>query len=539
MKKLLILLFPLIALNCEAQTFTLVKDIFSSNLTLASSEPRDLTKFNGKLFFTAESGLEGRELWSTDGTAAGTLILKDIFQGRPSSNPENLFVYNGKLYFSADDGTNGIELWATDGTASGTQILKDINSYGDGTPGLFTISNGNLFFTANDSLHGVELWMTDGTTAGTNLVKDISSGVDDSYPRYLTDLNGKLVFNAHDGNQIEPWISDGTTAGTQILKDINPGNGNSLAEHFYEFQGRLYFQASDGTNGKELWTTDGTTAGTNFLKDLNPGVQSSYPLGFFEYNGKLYFRANDGTTGVELWVTDGTTVGTTLVKDIKTNGDSSPNRFTNYDGKMFFMASNITASNVYFEAELFYSDGTAAGTAKVPGIYDKWPLQIVAYHGKLYFTAIDGNSHRTMWEHSSNGTLFQTGKIEPLGTTYNQPFPFIHHDPFVEYKGALYFHAHFDNRGDELWRYQTAAPTAVNGVEKIALSIYPNPTNDFLQIETDHEIQKVTLTDISGKQLWVAKSNKKQVNISELSAGIYFIQIETNKGTITKKIQKL
>jgi len=81
------------------------------------------------------------------------------------------------FYFGANDGLHGEELWKTDGSEAGTVLIKDINpGLGDGAGYLQCPMNGKLFFAAFDETHGFELWKTDGTEAGTRLVKDIKPG---------------------------------------------------------------------------------------------------------------------------------------------------------------------------------------------------------------------------------------------------------------------------------------------------------------------------------------------------------------------------
>src|SRR6266581_889762 len=214
-----------------------VKDI---NPGPIGSSTSGFTVFNGALYFAANDGTSGVELWKTNGTEAGTVRVKDINTGAGSSSAFGFTVFNGindgasgALYFRADGGAaTGIELWKTNGTDAGTVLVKDINTgAGSSAPVGFTVfngtndgANGALYFSASD---GVELWKTDGTSNGTQLVKSwavpsfpssgftVFHGANDG-------ANGALYFRADDGvSGLELWKSDGTTAGTVLVKDIN------------------------------------------------------------------------------------------------------------------------------------------------------------------------------------------------------------------------------------------------------------------------------------------------------------------------------
>src|SRR5206468_6515212 len=121
--------------------------------------------------------------------------------GNQSSDPGELTVMDGKLYFAADDGDTGRELWVTAGTAETTHIVRDINPQLDfdvtfpqgSNPSDFTRVGATLFFSADDGTHGTELWRTDGTKQGTYMVRDINHAASAS-PQELTAVGNLLYF---------------------------------------------------------------------------------------------------------------------------------------------------------------------------------------------------------------------------------------------------------------------------------------------------------------------------------------------------------
>jgi ELWxxDGT repeat protein len=388
-----------------------------------NSIPSELTNVNGTLFFaaTGSTGTTGKELWKSEPPydAGSTNLVADIRPGMDvSSNPTQLYNFNGTLYFRANDGTNGDELWRSGGGPLGmgateTRMVKDINS-GSATdhsqPGDFEASGGTLFFAATDSVNGRELWKTDGTTANTLIVNNINPMADSS-PDDLTDVNGTLLFSADDGtNGNELWKSDGTST---TLIDINDTAlaQDSFPSDLYSGNGTLYFAADNGIDATELWKSGGGAVcavscpadATQMVADIHPGAgNSSDPNEFAMFGDTLYFQADDGTDlgghGIELWKSDGTTA--TLVKDIYPGvGNSGPHSFRNVNGVIFFSAEG----GPMIGRELWRSDGTAAGTMQAadlnPSGIGSLPGQLtVAGNDTLLFQADNGTNGIELWK---------------------------------------------------------------------------------------------------------------------------------------------
>jgi ELWxxDGT repeat protein len=411
----------------------------------------------GKFYFPGNDGVTGAELWVTDGTTAGTILLKDI-NPSGSSYPGDFVAYNGDLYFEANDGVNGSELWKTDGTTVGTVLVKDINPGPDGSgqPGAFAhpfVHNGLLYFTANTSATGTEPWRTDGTTAGTVLVKDIRPGPQNSNPHSFTSLGSSLIFAASaDADDFEPWITDGTTANTHVIRDINPGNFSSIDtaslnngsdRQFMLYNNKLFFEAQQPGTGPELWSTDGTLGGTNLVRDIclsGGGVYYFSSDDVAVANGKLLFEANNCMgVGRQLWATDGTAGGTQLIKEFPVTGTGNNNiRFLVprtdlfrepirglFKGNRFFMVVTTDTAG----RELWISDGTAAGTMMVKNInsgpadafdgnnYDNYLLTA----DYLFFPADNGINGMELWR--SDGTSAGTTMVADVEPGPEGSFP--------------------------------------------------------------------------------------------------------------------
>ena len=259
----------------------------------------------GSLFyFSGNDGSHGNEIWRSDGTPAGTFLLKDLQPGALSSWPSIFTRSNGLLFFSVRQA-----LWKSDGTPEGTSPVE-----GAPIPEVAPMIDlgGELLYFANGSGGVHEIWGTDGTPAGTHLVAGAAQGFYSySAPRVLAAGNGQALFVVGTGVGLEPWVTDGTGAGTHLVADLNPA-GDSIPYNTAPGNkavaapwGGFVFVADDGVHGWELWKYDGAAA--SLVTDLNP-TGDSFPEQLLVWNDRLFFAASNQVAGYEMFKFDGRTV---------------------------------------------------------------------------------------------------------------------------------------------------------------------------------------------------------------------------------------
>jgi ELWxxDGT repeat protein len=408
-----------------------VKDIFPSG----TSRPAHLTDVLSTLYFTADDPVHGRELWKSNGTEEGTILVKDIRPGSRGSFPEDLAVAGGILYFRANDGVHGVELWRSDGSTLGTRLVKDINPAADSSPAELTNLGGSLLFSADNGNDGRELWRSDGTLEGTALLADIRPGALSSQLADLTLSNGRVFFRAGDGTTgLELWKTDGTAPGTKRVRDIRPGVHSSGPNWLTDVSGTLFFTVGQCSGNCSLPTllfkSDGTWSGT---KQVLPGLAS--PLRLKAAAGKLYFSGPGSSAHCRsLWVSDGSKVGTRSIDTLGCMGNYSMAdvggqlvvlKSAGLDDYQLWKSVNVTpdmelvkeflgamgagevtdvAGTAYFRADggvgqhLWRSDGTADGTTQISGL-NSGPRQLTAVGGTLFFTNTINDHPGELWRY--------------------------------------------------------------------------------------------------------------------------------------------
>ncbi|MEM9291872.1 MAG: ELWxxDGT repeat protein [Acidobacteriota bacterium] len=403
-----------------------------------------IDEVGGYVYYYSEEEDQGVSLWRTDGSAAGTEMVHDLWPGAGSPfRPDDTIggmAHDGELYFGTIDSAAGLELWKSDGTPGGTSIFFDTYPGADFRDDPKTRIMGSigsqLFFIGSDPVNQDALWVTDGTPGGTMLVEDLTPGPTFSgnirNPRPGVELDGKLIFTARIGIGTALIVSDGTAAGTEALAnpvfiDIVDTEEDDIAR----LGNYVYFSAEDPTHGLELWRTDGTPGGTQLFADIVPGDASSRPLYLRSDGTHLYFQA-DG----EAWRTDGTPSGTQLFADINGASDSDPRYFRTLPGGqvVFFATTNALGE------ELWTSDGTPGGTTLVrelmPGNPDITIEAPRIIDDQIFFLA-EKDDNFLLKPFVSDGSAAGTFELDPA----NDGRPPIHRafGPILELGGEAVF----------------------------------------------------------------------------------------------------
>jgi ELWxxDGT repeat protein len=383
----------------------------------------------------SDDGLHGAELWRSDGTQAGTALVKDINPGEASSGigygyqsgSQSFaapFVFSSVAYFSADDGVHGQALWRSDGTTVGTYMVRDLDPNGIGgggsilagspsSPAAFFVADQTLFFVLRAGSTGQpQLWRTDGTANGTQLLSDIAiPATGDGYyapPGSFRAVLGNVVYFCKDnGTQHELWKSDGTANGTvRVASDPLFDQVELIGA-----QDKIFL--FDRANNRISKFVPGA-ARPQFVSDIAmPLVSTPTYHDLTSIGGRLLFDAtyrpiSYGQSGAEeLWVSDGTAAGTKPLLSAKLIDGNYYDRFG-----QFVQFNQATYFRV--DVDLWRTDGTPAGTklVKQRAIADSDDPVNVA--GVLYFT---NSITQSLW--TSDGSTGGTGVASDLPKDIN------------------------------------------------------------------------------------------------------------------------
>lgn len=537
---------------------------------------KSVIEYQEKLFFAANNGAEGIELWVYDGII--TEMVKDINPGAESSTPQNMFLLNGKIIFTADDGTHGNELWISDGTEEGTELLTDIAPGGvtgvstccaDYPTKSFTVFNNELYFSAGVSNFDEQLYKTDGTAEGTVPLKVLNHPQRSA--RSFEEFNGELYFGVVFQGF---WKTDGTEEGTVLIKEYVDQTETERFDPGYLINMGDYLLMTHSYQS-HIYRSDGTAEGTVLVKEMiDPVAQNNQGRYFIKYGPLALFTGRESGDESEMYRTDGTTAGTYAIPDIDPNPESfalDPNLKTIFKNKVYFIGDNgflngigkqlhsydsldtgsklsvnfdeladgvidfqsefVSTENYLFVSagrafnrELWVTDGNTAGTIELATnpSGDGYPEYMTLFQDKLFFF--------------SNNNEY--GK-EPYIVNISEIFIDVDGDGFSTTEDCNDYDANINPDAQEIPGNGIDedcdgedGPTAVIETENDHFRVYPIPVNDILHIETRIEGNfQFILSNIDGRII-EKKQNIDKIDMSTYSPGCYFIKIvqeETNQ----------
>lgn len=480
-----------------------------------------MTNVNGTVYFIADDGTNGQELWKTDGTAATTEMIEagnpggGINDGSAGSDPQRLLAVNNALYFVANDGSNGVELWRTTPDSNTATMVEDgtldgglMPGAGSSEPSKLTAVGNTLYFVAdgtNDGEVGTELWSTSGGEAGMFNINSRPEGdpnPDEANPFNLINVSGNLFFVADNGqNGFELWS---TVNGLGMVSDLssalmNPesvstdfGTDHPAAKEWVAIGNELWFQARQNTDssiGDELYRSDGNTI-TGI--DVNPGEnapmnpKNSFPSEITGAGGSVYFKAFRDDVGTELFRTTGG--GATLVNDANVGdgiqpgtGPSNPALVTAFEGGVVFQATDSSNGT-----EAWRATGDSAvmiNGGLVPGLDSSNPGQFTPHNGSLYFSASDASPDTGLWRSEDGTTATKlTNGLAPNDIT--------------GVNGTVFFAGTNVVHGAELWYYDGTSVRLVEGATPgQGINPAPNPASSSIG----------PLTNVNGTLYFAAK----------------------------------
>jgi len=361
--------------------------------------------FSHGWFFFAANGVEDKSeaqswknkggMWRTDGTAVGTTLVETPYN--------EVLDINGTLFFARRQ-EEGCSLYRSDGTDSGTILIKQVAEQ----CAFRVVGNaGQLFFATvqRPDYTNCKLWSSNGTPDGTNPILEFQAKPGDSCVRDMVMFRDQLVMLLAERGvaSSQLWVSNGTVSGTALAQNIPAAFIENLDFRIlYVIGDHLLFSSTYLEHEDEcaLWVSDGTSDGTQVLKNV---CLNQYKMA--QIGDRLLFAADGADGGWELWVTDGTVEGTQLVRDGFTFGrEGRRPHFLLVDQETLYLTIHDDRG-----CALWRSDGTATGTV---AIHRSCPWEMVSINGTLFFTLPSGEQEVQLWK--SDGTTEGTVLVKSI-----------------------------------------------------------------------------------------------------------------------------
>lgn len=402
----------------------------------------DLHAAGDRLYFASDGSGVGSEIWVSDGTPAGTEVLRDLCPGGCGSNP-HLFGGLGKLMLWSAETERVRRLWRSDGTRPGTFALTPEGVYVERDDDPFPVRaffRRSLYFVGCSGFREerrCDLWRTDGSIAGTRIFEESSGSF--SWLQVVADRLYYLVYEEEQGWDL--WVTDGTAAGKVRLHRFEDRFGVPPRAQVAAGN-RLFFLAHDDER-EEVWTSDGTVAGTRALTKL-PGDFPFAPANQLKAIGqRIYFVADDGLHEPEIWRSDGTAAGTLRLTDLEEETPQGVWALEEVNGTVVFKAYGEN------QTRLWTTRGTPQSTAPLSlpcgnCLLDRYGIGLTGSGGKVFFW-VENGSQLELW--TTDGTT--AGSRRAAGDLCN--LSSCSFDRSIPWKGGLLFLLERQQNGEQIW----------------------------------------------------------------------------------------
>lgn len=519
-------------------------------------------ELNGKLFYFGTDEY-GTGPMSTDGTVSGTKRINESINVQINSGSSYVskvpsINVNNKVYFPCVNGNSGLELCVSDGTFAGTFQVKDINPNGSGldydSPFFLKLGLSKFLFNGNDGT-GQKLWVSDGTMNGTNIIST-SISLNDKY----ANLGGYTFYTIYDNTLSKAVLmrTAGNQASTELFYDfgVNRKVNTILGQASNKFFILVDNQVDYWTSKKELWVSDGSVTGTSMLKSFsnphysNPGFNNNVTI----LNDKIYFFASSENPSNVIshssYVSDGTINGTN-----KLSNEEFPNGSYNANGSQVSNCGN----KVYFINKPDFNGSSSIwgyNNGQFSNVYTNTnaftPNNLTCIDDNLYFLNKQ-YSENDIWV--TNGTQGGTKVIGIQANNLVVSNTII--NSLAKVNNKLFFNAPFKDSnnfnfyGNELYVLDSSQITL--GTDEVtnnsknnnasSILVFPNPTTSEVNLVSikDDQIKNVEVYNMNGNLIINSKQVKSvrvSLDLSSVTNGIYLLKIQTEKGSVVKKVIK-
>jgi ELWxxDGT repeat protein len=561
MKKVLLSLIVLITISkMQAQNY-----VFNTLPINSAGNPfvTEAVALGNNVIFSAFSvdNNVGKELFISDGTPAGTKLLKDIWPGGGDGNPINLKVVGNKVFFTATDPVYGTSVWETNGTANGTVIWSQTNPVGlnpNGYPAFGFTAVGNngaiVYYRYDGATNFYDLVYDDGSQTGPQVLLSNPTGDvvdpndflgDESPNKNIINYNGEAFLSATNGSTGKLlWHTDGFS-----ITSFSEQQAGLNQNYFTIMNNNLYFlkQGNGPTSTKSLYRYDGSST---FLVTLNNFTSSSISFldGLFTYNNNLFFyysqgglntlNKSDGFNSASLKIIKSSTGGGLNVAGLNHGLNN-----VQCNGKILCPAYNLSGSI----GEVAYFNGDSTFT----------PVSDISSQSYTYLRhnrCVGNENYLAAYSYSGStivkSSILTTGPngsgvidLEPaLASNANPLDPASHFKGFTKAGNKIFFMANFQGNDWQYYSLENKSGTAISGNYNILpkLKVYPNPAQTQLHFTNSINANQFSITDIFGKTLIKSgcAQNDNSINIGDLPSGLYNLSLHSAIGVQTVRFIK-